>query len=167
MDTLFVLKDTVSAHVIKVVDSCPTCVHEAQTNWADVQIVKYICLAIIVISFFAAIAFYLCQKAKYNSEEQTRGHEIAKANNEAKIEKEKKDDELKRYQSNSEFDLNKEQSQKTNKTDYERAGEFIKQMCDATKDKEGKLNNAALETLIRFFHEEWRDSKESKDKKQQ
>ena len=55
MDTILVLKDTVSAHVIKVVDSCPTYVHEAQTNWADVQIVFLICMAIVLSILIVAV----------------------------------------------------------------------------------------------------------------
>jgi hypothetical protein len=48
MDTILVLKDTVSAHVIKVVDSCPTYVHEAQTNWDNLKIVIVICITILL-----------------------------------------------------------------------------------------------------------------------
>ena len=168
MDTLLILRDTIANHVVKVIDSCQPCIQEAETNWADVVIVKYICLAIVVVSFMFAVACYLCQKEKYKylteSEDKKREHELKKADKEAEIMKKEKDDELKRYIAKGEFDSNKEQIQKINRTDYERAGEFFKQICDATKDKEYKLDNTALYNLLNFFCEEWRGSRDVEGK---
>jgi len=55
MDTLLILRDTISTHVVKLIDSCPPCVQEAETNWADVQIVFLICLAIVLSIFIIAV----------------------------------------------------------------------------------------------------------------
>lgn len=61
MDTLLILRDTISAdvvilrdtiitNVVKVIDSCQPCVQEAETNCNDVAITFFICLAIVAIT---------------------------------------------------------------------------------------------------------------------
>lgn len=58
MDTLF-LRDTVTAHVVKVIDTGQPCIHEPETNCNDMIIVGIICGAIVII---AAIIAYTVQK---------------------------------------------------------------------------------------------------------
>ena len=48
MDTLLILRDTVTVDVVKVIDAYSPRVQEAQTNWADVQIVFLICSTIVL-----------------------------------------------------------------------------------------------------------------------
>lgn len=55
MDTLLILRDTITANVVKVTNSCSHCVQETGTNWADVQIVFIICLAIVLSILIIAI----------------------------------------------------------------------------------------------------------------
>ena len=162
MDTLLILRDTITANVVKVVDSCHPSIQEAETNWQDVAIVGIICFVGTLCIGIISIAFYKWQKAKYeylvSSDNQKHKHEIERGNIVASriAEKEAKEKEEKQK-------AEKDEKEKT-KSDYKIAGEFFKQVCDATKDKEGKLDNAALNALIEFFRKEWRDSKESKDK---
>ena len=165
MDTPLILRDTITTNVVKVVDSCQPCIQEAETNWQDVTIVGIICflatVSIVIISF----AFYKWQKAKYQylvfADNQKHLHEIEKGNLEASriAEKEAKE----RAEKEEKQKAEKDEKEKT-KSDYKIAGEFFKQVCDATKDKEGKFDNAALKTLIEFFQKEWGKSQESKDK---
>ena len=60
MDTLLVLKDTITAHVVKVVDSCESCVHEVPTNCQDVKIVGIVCSAIVLTTLIVAISLLIC-----------------------------------------------------------------------------------------------------------
>ena len=65
MDTLLVLKDTITAHVVKVADSCQPCAYEIPTNCQDVIVVAIICGAIVLITLIVAISllFYFCKKS--------------------------------------------------------------------------------------------------------
>ena len=158
MDNLLILLDTVTANVMKVTHSCSNCAQDAETNWQEVAIVGIICLIVTICLCIILFAFYKWQKAKYKFlvlvDNQKHLYEIENANFEAsrkaaKVEKEEKQI------------VGKENK----KTDYQEAGEFFKQICDATKDKDGKFDIATLNALLDFFREEWGNSKESEGKK--
>lgn len=165
MDTLLILRDTITANVVEVFDSCQTCLQEAETNCDDVKIVFLICATIVVVLGIAAFAYYKWQNAKYIymvfADNQKHLHEIEKANLEASRIAEK---EAKEKAEKEEKQKNEKAEKDSKKTDYKIAGEFFKQVCDATKDKEGKFDNAALKTLIEFFQKEWGKTQNSENK---
>ncbi len=157
MDTLLILRDTIPTHVVKVIGSCQPFIHEPETNWQDVAIVGIICLVVTICISIIIFAFCKWQKAKYKYlvlvDHQKHLHEIEIVNLEASRKVAKAEKEEKQI-------VGKENK----KTDYQEAGEFFKHICDATKDKEGKFDNAALYNLLNFFREEWRGSKGSEGK---
>lgn len=55
MDTLLILRDTVTTNVVTVINSCQPCIHEAETNCPDVQIVFFICSAIVLSILIIAV----------------------------------------------------------------------------------------------------------------
>ena len=158
MDTLLILRDTIPTHVAKVIGSCQPFIHEPETNWQDVAIVGIICLVVTICISIIIFAFCKWQKAKYKFlvlvENQKHLYEIENANFEASRKASKVEKEEKQI-------IGKENK----KTDYQEAGEFFRQICDATKDKDGKFDIATLNALLDFFREEWGNSKESEGKK--
>ncbi len=91
MDTLFIIKDAIATNVLKVVDTCQPCVQEAEMNWADVEIIKYICIAVVlsvlVIAFtLGAITWHNYRKAKecddLKNEKEEQSKQIEKLNKE-------------------------------------------------------------------------------------
>lgn len=84
-DTI-VMNDSIVVKISKTADACQTCVHEAATNWTDVEIVKYICIALVIIALIAACAVWLWKKAEIDAEEKERN---------ARNTKEKEDNERK------------------------------------------------------------------------
>ena len=65
MDTLLILRDTITANIVKVTDSCSHCVQEAETNCDDVKIIFLICATIVVALGIVAVTFYRWQSDKY------------------------------------------------------------------------------------------------------
>lgn len=82
MDTLLVLKDTITAHVVKVIDSCQPCAHEIPTNCQDVIAVAIICGAIVLTTLIVAISllFYFCKRNSKLSKQQKSERIRAKEN---------------------------------------------------------------------------------------
>ena len=72
MDTLLILRDTITTNVVKVVDSCQPCIQEAETNCQDVAIVGIICFTIIVIMMYGTRQFF---KNKAKEREYQKGRE--------------------------------------------------------------------------------------------
>ena len=69
MDTLLILKDTITAHVVKVIDTCQPYVQEAETNWKDVIITAIICTAIVIILCYGIFKFYQWQEGVIKAKE--------------------------------------------------------------------------------------------------
>ena len=53
MDTLLILRDSITANVVKVVDTCQSCVQVDPTNCNDVKIVAIICATIVIVALVA------------------------------------------------------------------------------------------------------------------
>ena len=64
MDALLVLKDTITASVVKVVGSCQPCIHAAETNFNGVWITLIICLTAVFITGIVAVYIYFQNKQK-------------------------------------------------------------------------------------------------------
>lgn len=67
MDTLLILRDTITDHVIKVVDTCQPCVQEAETNCKDIAIVAIICGTILIIAIAAMFTFHQWKKKEHEA----------------------------------------------------------------------------------------------------
>ncbi len=156
------LSDSTLIELAKVVNSNQQYVQDAATNYDDVRIVFIICVVIILVVLIASITFYhsLRIKYKYQTQGKEKAYEQEKEiiNLEYKRKKEEEDDKSNRYEKKVKIDLEKDLSYEKNKTDHQKAGEFIKQVCDSVKDKDGKFDNDTLEILLRFFREEWMSS---------
>ena len=59
MDTLLLLKDTITAQVVKVVNSCQPCVLGAATNENNVRVADIICNAVVNVILYLVIAFLI------------------------------------------------------------------------------------------------------------
>ena len=155
------LSDSTLIELAKVLNSCQPCIQEAATNYDDVRIVYVTCLAIVLVVLIASVAFYHCMRIKYKyqnqGKEKEHEHEENKAKNEFERKMAEENEKLNLYEKKVKIDLDRDLSCKNNKTNYQIAGEFIKQVCDSAKDKEGKFDNATLDNLLRFFREEWRN----------
>ena len=66
MNAILLTHGFISATVAKMVDSCASCIHTANTNCADVEVVKTVCLTIIVVSVIIAVTLLwgLCLRNK-------------------------------------------------------------------------------------------------------
>jgi uncharacterized protein HemX len=156
------LSDSTLIELAKVTNSNYPCIQEAATNYDDVKIVYITCLAIVLVVLIASIAFYHCMRIKYKyqnkEKDNARQHEKDTTENEFERKMEDEDRKINRYIQKAQFDLGKDLSYEKNKSNYQKFGEFVKQVCDSAKDKEGKFDNATLGILLRFFREEWRSS---------
>ena len=80
MDTLLILKDTVPAKIIKVVDSCQPCTHEAATNCQDVIVVAIVCGAVVLTTLVIAVSLLIYFRIKNSKlrklQEAERNQEI-------------------------------------------------------------------------------------------
>lgn len=64
METLLLIKDTLTTHSINVVDSCRPCVHGAATDFNDFLIVCIVCVTIVIIVLVVSLTVYLTRRAK-------------------------------------------------------------------------------------------------------
>ena len=64
MDTLLILKDSIIAHSVKIVDTCKDCSKEAAVNNDEVWIVSVICITIVLVALIVSVAWYRCYRAK-------------------------------------------------------------------------------------------------------
>lgn len=76
MDTLIIIRDTLTANVEKVIDSCQPFTQEAETNYKDVIIVAIICLTILLFTGIVIYALYLNKKEQDNDSLSTKALEI-------------------------------------------------------------------------------------------
>ena len=70
-DTI-VMSDSIVAKVTKAADACQMCVNEAVTNWADVEVVKYICVAAVAITLIVSIAVLIYCLKKVSAEQRQK-----------------------------------------------------------------------------------------------
>ena len=164
MNTMFLDCCNCAAQFVKLASSL-----ESPTNCEDVWIVAIVCITVVSVIGIASCGLLDWQDKRYDYQ-----NKIDEKKNENEENKKQNDFVRKLLERCFELEENerKYEKQKTetaekekNKTDYQKAGEFFKQVCDATKDKEGKLDDLALETLITFFREEWRKPEQAEGEK--
>lgn len=109
MDTILILKDTITAYVVKVVDSCKPCIQESETSCNDMIIAGIICGAIVTI---AAIIAYTVQKWQKEALAAKRVLEEVKID----VEKRKKDIDIDRQ--TQEWKLKKQKEEESIESDF-------------------------------------------------
>lgn len=133
---------------------------ETPTNCEDVWIVAIICSTVVLVIGIASYALLDWQDKKYNNLKETEKQKFQYEKDKIAEEQKRKEKEWEQQKED-----NKEKSEgqivetvvkEMIKTDYQKAGDFFKQICDTIKDKDGKLNNSTLDSLLKFFREEWR-----------
>ncbi len=70
MDTLLILGDTVTAHVVKVIDTCQPCILKAETNTNELLIILIICLSIVLIVTISGYVIIKWHKESLNANEK-------------------------------------------------------------------------------------------------
>lgn len=146
MDTLYILQDTITAHVEKVVGSCSHCVQETETNLADVEIVLYICLAVVASILIIAITVGII--VLHNS------HKI-KEFNELRSKKEKLEEDLKEKEGkNKELkaDIDKLEKKCKDKKKHETACEVLERISSLARPKDGVTDDAVAKELYSLYN---------------
>lgn len=138
-DTI-VMSDSIVAKAAKTADACQAYVNEAATNWADVEIVKYVCITVLSVSLIVAITVYLCYIKQVNAAQKQKEFD----NSQKQIEN------LQRLQ----MEKNKlEESKKGNdctagKTRADHTVEILKTIAALSKNKDDRADK---DTAIAMF----------------
>lgn len=72
MDTLLILRDTITANVIKVVNSSKPCVQETDINCNSIGISLIICVTVVVLALIVASLLFLFNRKKYKYEDEIK-----------------------------------------------------------------------------------------------
>lgn len=140
MDTLLILRDTITANVVKVVDSCQPCIQEAETNWQDVVIVKYVCYAIV--AMFLTIVFAVGIFVWHNNKWR-KMYNIAEENHKLK----EKDDKIKELEKSIEA----QKKDKKKKEEYEIACEVLDKISSLARPKDGITDKEVANKLFSLY----------------
>lgn len=144
MDTLLILKDTITAHVVKVVDSTQPYIQEAGTNCNDVAIVFLICATIVAIALITKCAILSWKSKEIKAEEKKR-----------EFQKEKEKIESERRQAADDKNRNnmlEDESRKKKAVLLEKELQILKELCYETKDGDTQLK-AYGDDIERYFKE--------------
>lgn len=76
MDTLLILRDTITVDVVKIISTYSPCTQEVETNWADVEIVSIICIAVVLTVFIVSLLFILWYYFKKQAERKRADWDI-------------------------------------------------------------------------------------------
>ena len=66
------LSDSIVVKMTTAADACQMCVNEVATNWADVEVVKYICVAAVAITLIVSIAVLIYSLKKISAEQRQK-----------------------------------------------------------------------------------------------
>ncbi|MCH5310352.1 MAG: hypothetical protein J1E57_00040 [Prevotella sp.] len=141
-DTI-VLSDSIIVKMTKAADACQMCVNEVATNWADVEVVKYICMAAVAITLIVVITVLIYCLTKVCVEQRQKGfdNEQKKADNEHRCETEMdKHNESEKGSTNS-----------PNKTDN--AMKILKEIASMAKSKDCKTDKDTANELYKLYSE--------------
>lgn len=138
MDSLLVLKDTIAAYIIKAADTSRQCIQEIPTNEYDLWIAIAICVAVSIFAIVITVGLYKWQKIRFDYlrgvDKQKNDHESARKEKEYQREKER-----------AEWDYVKKDSSLL---------ESLNKICDAAKDKDGKIDKDIFNLLLTNFNDE-------------
>lgn len=136
MDTLLIIKDTIAVNFANAIDLSKQCPQEIPTNEYDFGIVFCICVLVFLVAIVVKSGFKAWQKAKFNYlkelDNQRNLHESTR------IEKE--------------YQREKERAVWDNSKKDRDVSEALKLICDASKDKDGKIDKDILIQLLTSFN---------------
>lgn len=154
MDTLLIIKDTIAVNFANAVDLSKQCPQEIPTNEYDFGIVFCICVLVFLVAIVVKSGFKAWQKAKFNYlkelDNQRNLHESTRKEKEYQREKERNDWEDARIE--KEYQREKERAVWDNSKKDRDVSEALKLICDASKDKDGKIDKDILIQLLTSFN---------------
>lgn len=137
------LSDSIVVKMTKAVDAFQVRVNEVATNWADVEVVKYICTAVVAITLIVAITVLIYCLTKVCVEQRQKGfdNEQKKADNEQqrKIEMDKHNE------------SEKDSTNSPNKTDN--AMKILKEIASMAKSKDCPTDKDIANELYKLYSE--------------
>lgn len=140
-DTI-VLGDSIIVKSAETADVCRACVNEAATNWADVEIVKCICIAFVLVALIVSMVVCLC----YQKQVSARQKQMDFDNEQKKLENQQ------RLQIEKErFEESKKSSSIVEKTKSDCALEILKAIASLAKNKEDKADAATAAGLCDLY----------------
>lgn len=152
MDTIFILKDTITAYVLKVVEDCQPVA--SATNCKDVAIAFLICATIVTIALITKYTLLSWKSKEIKAEEDKRKFQ---QENE-KIESERKQAADDKNRSNLLIDeerkhkyAHEEEERKKNADLLEKKLQILKELCYAINDGDKQLK-AYGDDIKRFFN---------------
>jgi predicted nuclease with TOPRIM domain len=146
MDRILIFRDTIMANVVKVVDSSQPFVQETESNWADVEIIKYICLtvvaSILLILIFVGIVIW-----NYNRNNNKENNDLQKILSKMEELRPNLDELTKKMKENVDNIkiINKE------KSSSEKACELLDKISSLAKPKEGITDEVKAEKLFSLY----------------
>lgn len=156
MDTLLIFRDTITVNALKVIDSCQPCIHEAETNEYDYGVVLAICGTIFLVALVVTVGFCYWQKARYKYmkelDKQNNEYESAQKGNDYQREKERNERDDARKE--KEYQHDKERAEWDDATKSKIVPESLRLICDAAKDKDGKIDKDVITLLLEMFDKE-------------
>lgn len=137
------LSNSIVVKMTKAADACQMCVNEATTNWADVEVVKYICMATVAITLIVAITVLIYCLTKVCVEQRQKGfdNEQKKADNEQRRE----------IEMDKHSESEKGSTNSPNKTDN--AMKILKEITSMAKSKDCKTDKDTANELYKLYSE--------------
>lgn len=145
--------DSTVVELAKVINTCQPCVIGTGTNWADVEIAKWICLTIIAVALITAIIIYFCYRKRIISEQE---QEQNKFDNQQIGE----DNKLRREIERGKYeDSKKDNGLNKQKSDEEKATDILKEVATLSRDKDKRTDSETAARLYKLFAEIKKDLK--------
>lgn len=155
-DTI-VMSDSIIVNVMKMAGTCHTGINEIATNWADVEIVKCICLTVAVVVLIVTFTIYQCYRERIKAEQKQKELEL---NNKRE---EREEQRLLREQEKNEK-AKKDHSNTTQKTDSALAIEILKEIAALSKYKDCKVDETTTSKLYDLYNKIKTDIEKTKNK---
>lgn len=154
MDTIIIVKDTVAVSIINAEDFNKQFSQEIPTNEYDYGIVFAICASVFLVAVVVTAGFYLWQKAKFNYLKALDGQKDMQDSNrkEKEYQREKERNDWEDARIEKEYQREKERAVWDNAKKDRDVSEALKLICDASKDKDGKIDKDILIQLLTSFN---------------
>lgn len=152
-DTI-VMSDSIIVNVMKMAGTCHAGINEITTNWADVEIVRYICLTVAVVVLIVTFTIYQCYRERIKAEQKQKELEL---NNKRE---EREEQRLLREQEKNE-NAKKDHGNTTQKTDSALAIEILKEIAALSKYKDCKADETTTSNLYDLYSKIKKDIEET------
>jgi len=109
-DTI-VLSDSTLVELAKIVSTCQPCVQEAQTSCQDVELIKWICITLVMVAIVFSVAMLIWQWRSIKADELRMNkeftNEVTRRENDFKHDIERKREELYLYIKKDQYERSK------------------------------------------------------------